>query len=193
MQDRRIRKTKNLLKNTMIALLNSMTFEKITVTDICKKADISRITFYSHYSDKYALADEVFDDFCTIAKSHFFRLQKENNPNNDSVQNYCNILDCILQLFSTYPAFFQHITPEQNPYLSSLLYHITLKTVENQTRMESHNHQLRYTPRQITGFLCYGLTGFINESRGEGIEEECIHQQAKQLLMDTVRSQVIIE
>ena len=37
-----------------------MPFEKITVTELCRAADVSRITFYTYYDDKYALADRLF-------------------------------------------------------------------------------------------------------------------------------------
>lgn len=62
MEDKRIIKTKKYLKDTLIELLDEMPFEKITVTMLCQKADISRITFYSHYDDKYDLVEDIFQD-----------------------------------------------------------------------------------------------------------------------------------
>lgn len=60
MEDKRIKKTKKNLKATLIAMLNQMSFEQITITELCRQSDTSRITFYKHYNDKYALADEIF-------------------------------------------------------------------------------------------------------------------------------------
>ena len=51
MEDRRIKKTKKNLKATLIEMLADMPFEQITITSLCSQADISRITFYTHYSD----------------------------------------------------------------------------------------------------------------------------------------------
>ena len=52
MEDKRIRKTKKTLKTTLIKMLKEETFDQVSITELCKNADISRITFYSHYSDK---------------------------------------------------------------------------------------------------------------------------------------------
>ena len=193
MSDLRIKKTKSVLKSTLISMLNEKSFEKINVTDICNKANISRITFYSHYNDKFSIIDEIIEEYTAIAKIIFQKKQIENNKKNNSVQSYCNILDTILELFEKYPNFFQNITPDKNPYLSLILYNRVLKTVELHTIEESHTHKLKYTPRQITGFLCYGLAGFINESENENINKDKIREQAKRILTDTVRSSVIIE
>ena len=51
MEDRRIMKTKRSLKSAMIAMLAAEDFEHISVTELCRAAEISRITFYSHYND----------------------------------------------------------------------------------------------------------------------------------------------
>ena len=52
MEDRRIVKTKRNLKEALIAMLDKEDFEHISITELCRKAEVSRITFYSHYSDK---------------------------------------------------------------------------------------------------------------------------------------------
>ena len=60
MEDRRIIKTKKKnLKATLIGMMREIAFEQISITELCKRAEISRITFYSHYSDKYALVDDI--------------------------------------------------------------------------------------------------------------------------------------
>lgn len=40
------------LVNSLILLMKEKTYEKITVSDICKKADLSRQTFYNFFSTK---------------------------------------------------------------------------------------------------------------------------------------------
>ena len=62
MEDKRIVKTKRSLKAAMTEMLGKEDFEHISITELCRKAEISRITFYSHYSDKYALLDDIFND-----------------------------------------------------------------------------------------------------------------------------------
>lgn len=55
-------RSKNLIRQAFLDLLNEKTFEKITATDIIKRADINRSTFYAHYPDARGLMDEIVGD-----------------------------------------------------------------------------------------------------------------------------------
>ncbi len=50
--DPRIRRTRQLLRDTFIALLLEKSYQAVTVQDIIKRADVARSTFYAHYLDK---------------------------------------------------------------------------------------------------------------------------------------------
>ncbi|MBP3041289.1 TetR/AcrR family transcriptional regulator, partial [Bacillaceae bacterium Marseille-Q3522] len=52
MENIRIVKTKESIRESFFRLLKQYTFSEITIEKICKEARISRSTFYSHYSDK---------------------------------------------------------------------------------------------------------------------------------------------
>jgi AcrR family transcriptional regulator len=54
-EDLRIIKTHKALQSALGTLLESRSFNKITVYDICKEAMVSRATFYVHFRDKYDL------------------------------------------------------------------------------------------------------------------------------------------
>ena len=98
MDDKRITKTKKTIKAALIDILQDMPFEKITVAEICRRGIVSRITFYTHYEDKYALAEEMFSDYIVEADADYHNLQRVNNPDNRAVQGYINLLDAILQM-----------------------------------------------------------------------------------------------
>src|SRR5215510_14602379 len=51
-KDRRTRKTRQLLRSTLLALLKEKHYEDISVQDIIERADVARSTFYVHYVDK---------------------------------------------------------------------------------------------------------------------------------------------
>lgn len=61
--DRRVRYTKNVIKETLISLLSEKKINKITVTEVCKIADINRATFYRYYLDIYDLYDHMEQEF----------------------------------------------------------------------------------------------------------------------------------
>ena len=59
--DLRVIKTKRNIENAVIELLNRMDFNDIQVMDICKEAECSRNTFYSHYYNKYELINSMIE------------------------------------------------------------------------------------------------------------------------------------
>lgn len=65
-QDARVRYTKMVIRNSLLELLRIKPIAKITVTEICERADINRATFYAHYSDPsdllHSLEAEVIED-----------------------------------------------------------------------------------------------------------------------------------
>ena len=193
MEDKRIVKTKRTLKAAMIEMLSKEDFEHISITQLCRQADISRITFYSHYNDKYALLDEMFDDMLKIGTEDYYRRQKENNPSGRLAAGYVNMMDSILELYYSRFEFFGQANPEKNPYLASRLYSIILETVEKHTLHVKKRLRLKYSPKKIAGFVCFGMLGFVNESHREKTPLQQIRQEARELLTDLLRSGVLTE
>ncbi|WP_456276153.1 TetR/AcrR family transcriptional regulator [Bacillus sp. AK128] len=70
--DRRIARTKRLIREALAVLIEEKGFESITVRDITTSADINRGTFYLHYQDKFDLLEkcenEIFHEIEDIAK-----------------------------------------------------------------------------------------------------------------------------
>ncbi len=61
--DLRCIKTEESIRNAFKKCVHEKGFEKTTVLEICKKAQISSNTFYAHYADKYFLLKKLFDEF----------------------------------------------------------------------------------------------------------------------------------
>lgn len=55
-------RSRKWIRQAFMELLREKELEKITVTDIVKRADINRSTFYAHYKDIYALVEEIEDE-----------------------------------------------------------------------------------------------------------------------------------
>ena len=60
--DRRVKYTKMILKKSITELLTEKPIEKITVKEICERADVNRGTFYSHYSDQFDLYNSIIGE-----------------------------------------------------------------------------------------------------------------------------------
>lgn len=59
--DRRAAYTRAAIRNAFFEIMREKGFAKMSVADICKRADISRGTFYLHYEDKFALLNTLID------------------------------------------------------------------------------------------------------------------------------------
>ena len=62
-ESRRVRMTKRLLKDALLDLMEHQDLVSISVTAICKTADVHRSTFYKYYTDPSDLLREVEQDF----------------------------------------------------------------------------------------------------------------------------------
>ncbi|PWW08644.1 TetR family transcriptional regulator [Paenibacillus cellulosilyticus] len=60
--DRRVRKTKEWLKTSLLALIEEKPFHHITITELVQRADCTRATFYAHYDQLERLLDEIITE-----------------------------------------------------------------------------------------------------------------------------------
>ena len=58
-RDPRIRRTRQLLQGALRKLMQSKSFDEISVQDVAEAATVNRATFYDHYTDKFALLDAM--------------------------------------------------------------------------------------------------------------------------------------
>ncbi len=75
------KRTDRAIVNAFIKLVNQGSFEKLTVQEILDKALVSRNTFYSHYRDKYDIAEQLFEkykeDFMELLRKSYTNVGKE--------------------------------------------------------------------------------------------------------------------
>ena len=67
--DRRIKKSKAALKKAYIILMEQFTDQEITVSMIAQYAELNRSTFYTYYSNKEELLEEILCDVLEGLKS----------------------------------------------------------------------------------------------------------------------------
>jgi AcrR family transcriptional regulator len=58
-RDPRTRRTRQLLHSALWKLVQSKSFDEISVQDITEAASVNRATFYDHYADKFALLEAM--------------------------------------------------------------------------------------------------------------------------------------
>lgn len=72
--DARVRRTRDALGDALVALMQEKPFDTITVQDVLDRSNVSRSTFYTHYSDKDDLlmsdAEEFFEAISMALSQH---------------------------------------------------------------------------------------------------------------------------
>lgn len=89
--DRRVIYTKRAIRDSFISLQKEKPIEKISVTEICKIADINRGTFYSHYSDPYNLRECLQNELVQALEE---RVSELGVPELTCTQTFALFEDC---------------------------------------------------------------------------------------------------
>lgn len=94
--DPRVKRTRNLILTSFQSLLTEKGFESVSVQDVTNKAEINRVTFYAHFSDKYELLDY------TVQKAFMSEVEKRNlNMCSYSPDNLRNLILIVCEFLIT--------------------------------------------------------------------------------------------
>lgn len=80
--DRRVRYTRMVLKESFIKLLEKKDITQISIKEICEEADVNRATFYAHYNDQYDLMRKIEDEFIDNINVLFTEIDHRNKNGN---------------------------------------------------------------------------------------------------------------
>lgn len=89
--DLRIRYTKTILKDSLLELMKEKSFEKITIKELCDKANINRGTFYYHYDT----IEELLKDIETEFISNHTHILESYWDNNRDINIMGSLFSCI--------------------------------------------------------------------------------------------------
>lgn len=110
-EDRRVRLTKKMLREALLQLLEHNELSDISITQLCKAADINRNTFYFHYDSPSDLFVEIEEEI----SSEIINGLSSSTETADIALTICNVLynrkqvSKIIQLRSTKRKFMQKI------------------------------------------------------------------------------------
>lgn len=68
--DRRVQRTRRVLRSALIELVQQRGWDQVTVQDVCERADVGRSTFYVHYADKEELLISGFEELKSELRKH---------------------------------------------------------------------------------------------------------------------------
>lgn len=115
----RFQETEQKIQQTLLKILKSKNFDKVTVREICSDAQINRSTFYAHYLDVYDLIEKTESSLHKELASSF----ADGSIDTDNFLN------------STYlTIFLQHIYDNKN------FYRVCLKTRKSYPIQQGFEH-----------------------------------------------------
>lgn len=98
-KDRRIRKSKESLKNSLIELMKEKPVNSITVKEIVSTADLNRSTFYNYYCDipdmLESLEEELYNEFLHILELHITKEGITRDIYNEAhkfIEDMCDVI-----------------------------------------------------------------------------------------------------
>ncbi len=80
-ESRRTQYTIRVMQDALISLMEEKPFYKITVTDVCKRADINRSTFYVHFKDTLALRTSIENEIFNQLQNTLEQIQLPSSKN----------------------------------------------------------------------------------------------------------------
>lgn len=170
------------IRDAFFQALSEKKYEQITVTELCRTARISRVTFYSYYPDKESLLDEVLRDLLQEVMDSGDALQARNNPSNDTAQAYWNYFDAFFGRFEKNRSWWESIAKTSDRSLCAAFYKYLLEYTEKLTVRYMAAEDSRFTARQAASFICTGLLSFLYTSRQEGMPLEQRREDVHELL-----------
>ena len=158
---------KKILDST-IQLLNSTPYDDITIKDICKKAGISRQTFYNYFKNK----DEIFKTFFNqIIKERDFLIGTNDPDYFFSDRHLIDIIDFYDDYSDIlYPLYTQNILWYLGKDMVISHKNIVFSNISDKYILEHQNYYYLY----ITLSVSYIIIEWIKTGKKE-TKEELIH------------------
>lgn len=72
------KRSRRLIREAFLELLEAREFSKISVVDIVERADLNRSTFYAHYPDIYGIVDEMQEEIISKNMELFRQIEFRN-------------------------------------------------------------------------------------------------------------------
>jgi AcrR family transcriptional regulator len=150
--DRRVRYTRMVLKQSLISLLERKSIEKITVKEICERAELNRSTFYAHYSDPYDLLRQIEDELLSELDTHLKRL---------------NFISSETETFQLMKTIFEYIVANADlcralmGEYGDIAFQKQIMMIIQEQRMVEWEHRREFDPEIVQYATLFGVSGSI--------------------------------
>lgn len=152
--DRRKIYTQTIIRQAFMQLLKEQIVEKITVTEICRLAEINRATFYRHYENQYDLLS-------CLETEMFEEIKKSTYSCGNNIDKLTETILC--KFYEQKESWTLLLSDHANLSFQSKIYAF----FEEYFNKESKSKQSEFKYR----FLLYGYSGLIDNWAKSGMKE----------------------
>lgn len=176
MENQRVRLSKKMLKDALMELLKEKPLEKISIYELCNRAQINRTTFYKYYGNQRDLLADIENDV-------FGQFEAQLLSYDDSSAHLHHLLDLIASDKDNFLTLINSVSDQE---FSEKLF--SLHAVESLLRSQ---FPVQYDERQkeyMHLFICQGSYAIIRKWLNEGAQDsssmiaELIYDLANRML-----------
>lgn len=161
--DRRVKRTKKLLRDSLFTLLQQKSINEITVTELTEVADINRATFYFYYTDIFDMLDQIQNEAYEI----FEEVLQGTEETIHSPEAFAKYVENILNFCKNNPTIARFvITREYNN--NKVLKRIT-KLLAKNVPVAKETYTQEDPRRFILNFALNALTGSVVDWMDDGM------------------------
>lgn len=156
------RRSMEWLKNSLLQLLEEKKYSDITIKEICRRADLSRQTFY-----------QIFDSKEEVMQYHFSILFQEFTKECESFRDLTifSIAYHFFQFFYAHRKFIEILISNNLIFLLEQQFEIYLQKIDLFLIFTNHDAHPDYTAAYLAGALTQILIHWFGHSFEPGVEE----------------------
>ncbi len=191
-KDFRSERTKEKIIKAFIELLGTKGYEKIAINEIALKANINRVTFYTHYKDKEVLLNDIIDRVQDSLNKK--ALEKQNNYSLPTdFQNYIvSQINVLVEEIDSYRHIIYKLEAQDNAIIYYTLVNKTTETITHELENINKITPLKYSPKYIASFVIPGLFNVIMSYLNEkDYDKKRFEESLNRLVNDLVTSNII--
>jgi AcrR family transcriptional regulator len=155
-ENRKIRYTKMVLRDSLMELMKTKSILGISVKEICDLADISRSTFYDHYRDQYDLLTQIEEE-TLVYFDDLLNRYRDKQARKDTVQMIEEMLTYIANNGNTMQVLLSEYGDMS--FQKKLLYHFVMHNQITKYFAEKQKNDEAISYYSV--FLVHGAIGLV--------------------------------
>ncbi len=157
--DRRIARTQELLRRSLLCLIQEKGFESISVQEIIDRANVGRATFYAHFDNKEHLLLSGFEELRSQLKSC---QSKPGNMRGDMQDRVLAFSHALFEHVDEYRKIFRAMVgKESGAMVQRTLQKLLLDLIREEVELSPSRKETAIPSEALAQFIAGGLFGLL--------------------------------